>query len=189
MRASVIFFLKKSENEFPFPAITKCQNPLNCYFFYFIYSTLNPVLYNVMSHRYRLAFRDTLCSKRRGYYSSANGFSRDQSSFRETTIVAAGRDHNLNYEGSQLVSIEQWFLLPLPHFPFYSYGVNRCCHHRNDTRAARIMEDWIVAYDGRRTITLNGSIPSRWVKLLMKILFLNFIIFSLLFFFCLILHF
>lgn len=57
-----------------------------------------------MSHRYRIAFRETLCSRKRGYYSSANGFSRDQSSFRETTVAAAGRDHNLNYEGSQLVS-------------------------------------------------------------------------------------
>lgn len=69
-------------------------------------STINPILYNVMSHRYRVAFRDTLCSRKRGYYSSANGFVRDQSSFRETTIAAASRDHNLNYEGSKLVSIE-----------------------------------------------------------------------------------
>lgn len=67
-------------------------------------STINPILYNVMSHRYRIAFRETLCSRKRGFYSSANGFVREQSSFRETTIAAAGRDHNLNYEGSQLVS-------------------------------------------------------------------------------------
>lgn len=73
----------------------------------FSYSTINPILYNVMSHRYRVAFRDTLCSRKRGFYSSANGFVRDQSSFRETTIAAAGRDHNLNYEGSQLVTIWQ----------------------------------------------------------------------------------
>lgn len=57
-----------------------------------------------MSHRYRIAFRETLCSRKRGFYSStSNGFVRDQSSFRETTIAAAGRDHNLNYEGSQLL--------------------------------------------------------------------------------------
>ena len=67
-------------------------------------STINPILYNVMSHRYRIAFRETLCSRKRGFYSSANGFVRDQSSFRETTIAAASRDHNLNYEGSQLVT-------------------------------------------------------------------------------------
>lgn len=58
-----------------------------------------------MSHRYRIAFRETLCNRKRGYYSSANGFARDQSSFRETTIAGAGRDHNLNYEGSHLVSV------------------------------------------------------------------------------------
>lgn len=67
-------------------------------------STINPILYNVMSHRYRIAFRETLCSRKRGFYSSANGFARDQSSFRETTIAPANRDHNLNYEGSQLVT-------------------------------------------------------------------------------------
>ncbi|CAO1392040.1 unnamed protein product [Diamesa hyperborea] len=70
---------------------------------YYVSCTINPILYNVMSHRYRIAFRETLCSRKRGYYSSANGFSRDQSSFRETTVAAAGRDHNLNYEGSQLI--------------------------------------------------------------------------------------
>lgn len=65
------------------------------------YSTINPILYNVMSHRYRIAFRETLCSRKRGFYSSSNGFVRDQSSFRETTIAAAREQ---GYEGSQLVS-------------------------------------------------------------------------------------
>ncbi|CRK99529.1 CLUMA_CG012848, isoform A [Clunio marinus] len=65
--------------------------------------TINPILYNVMSHRYRIAFRETLCSRKRGFYSSTNGFVRDQSSFRETTIAATGRDHKLNYEGSKLL--------------------------------------------------------------------------------------
>lgn len=71
--------------------------------FPFLFSTINPILYNVMSHRYRVAFRDTLCHRKRGYYSSTNGFVREQSSFRETTIAAAGRDQHLHYEGSQLV--------------------------------------------------------------------------------------
>lgn len=49
-----------------------------------------------MSHRYRLAFRDTLCGKKRSLH---NGFARDQSSFRETTVG------NVNsYESSHLVS-------------------------------------------------------------------------------------
>ncbi|XP_070501225.1 neuropeptides capa receptor [Chironomus tepperi] len=67
---------------------------------YYVSCTINPILYNVMSHRYRIAFRETLCSRKRGFYSSSNGFARDQSSFRETTIAATG---NLNYEGSQLL--------------------------------------------------------------------------------------
>ena len=62
-----------------------------------------------MSHRYRIAFRETLCSRKRGYY-SGNGFSRDQSSFRETTIAAAGRDHNA-YESSHLVRLYRIFIL------------------------------------------------------------------------------
>lgn len=56
-----------------------------------------------MSHRYRLAFRDTLCGKKKGLN---NGFARDQSSFRETTTA------NVNsYESSHLVSNFLFFLL------------------------------------------------------------------------------
>lgn len=58
-----------------------------------------------MSHRYRLAFRDTLCGKNKN-----NGFARDQSSFRETTVA------NVNsYESSHLVSI---FILYLSYIFF-----------------------------------------------------------------------
>lgn len=49
-------------------------------------STINPILYNVMSHRYRVAFKQTLCGSKKPSYYSANGFVRDQSSFRETTV-------------------------------------------------------------------------------------------------------
>jgi hypothetical protein len=49
-----------------------------------------------MSHRYRIAFRETLC-----------GFTRDRSSFRETTVaVAGGRDQS---ENSRLVRIIDLF--------------------------------------------------------------------------------
>lgn len=68
--------------------------------FFLFSSTINPILYNVMSHRYRIAFRETLCSRKR-WTSNGNGFSRDQSSFRETTIAVAGRDQS---ENSRLVS-------------------------------------------------------------------------------------
>lgn len=50
-----------------------------------------------MSHRYRVAFRETLCGRSKGY--AHNGFSRDaQSSVRETMISGA-------YENSHLVCI------------------------------------------------------------------------------------
>ena len=82
-----------------------------------------------MSHRYRVAFRDTLCSRKRGFYSSANGFVRDQSSFRETTIAAASRDHNLNYEGSQLVTIEMLIEPINLNISFYRFERNQFYHH------------------------------------------------------------
>lgn len=66
-------------------------------------STINPILYNVMSHRYRVAFRETLCGRRRGF---GTGFARDQSSFRETTV-----DVNVGCENSKLVSLAALFRL------------------------------------------------------------------------------
>ncbi|XP_021706437.1 G-protein coupled receptor 39 [Aedes aegypti] len=62
---------------------------------YYVSCTVNPILYNVMSHRYRVAFRETLCGRRRGFGTS---FARDQSSFRETTV-----DVNLGCESSKLL--------------------------------------------------------------------------------------
>ncbi|XP_055373280.1 neuropeptides capa receptor [Condylostylus longicornis] len=58
---------------------------------YYVSCTINPILYNVMSHRYRVAFKETLCGKRKtSYYRHTNGFARDQSSFRETMASTAG---------------------------------------------------------------------------------------------------
>lgn len=52
--------------------------------FYYFSSTINPILYNLMSVKYRLAFRQTLC----GYRYQRNR-SRDlHSSFRDTIIQA-----------------------------------------------------------------------------------------------------
>ncbi|XP_029344196.1 neuropeptides capa receptor [Acyrthosiphon pisum] len=52
--------------------------------FYYFSSTVNPILYNLMSMKYRRAFRETLC----GYSGDRrNRMSRDlQSSFRDTTM-------------------------------------------------------------------------------------------------------
>ncbi|XP_063709745.1 neuropeptides capa receptor-like [Culicoides brevitarsis] len=51
---------------------------------YYVSCTINPILYNVMSHRYRVAFKQTLCGSKKPSYYSANGCIREQSSFRET---------------------------------------------------------------------------------------------------------
>lgn len=34
-------------------------------FFYYFSCTINPIIYNMMSHRYRVAFRETLCGKKK----------------------------------------------------------------------------------------------------------------------------
>ncbi|XP_055915033.1 neuropeptides capa receptor [Eupeodes corollae] len=65
-------------------------------FSYYVSCTINPILYNVMSHRYRVAFKETLCGKRRSFYFN-NGFARDQSSFRETTIASTGGPYDRVY--------------------------------------------------------------------------------------------
>ncbi|KAM8708011.1 hypothetical protein ACLKA7_015046 [Drosophila subpalustris] len=49
-------------------------------FSYYVTCTINPIVYNVMSRRYRVAFKEILCGKKVGaFYNS--GFARDQSSF------------------------------------------------------------------------------------------------------------
>ncbi|XP_023720965.1 neuropeptides capa receptor isoform X2 [Cryptotermes secundus] len=50
--------------------------------FYFFSCTVNPVLYNVMSVKYRLAFRKTLCCG-----PADSGCNREVSTFRDTTVV------------------------------------------------------------------------------------------------------
>ncbi|XP_054734430.1 neuropeptides capa receptor [Anastrepha obliqua] len=57
-------------------------------FTYYVSCTINPILYNVMSHRYRVAFKDILWGKRKSAY-YRNGFTKDQSSFRETTMASS----------------------------------------------------------------------------------------------------
>ncbi|XP_049315193.1 neuropeptides capa receptor isoform X3 [Bactrocera dorsalis] len=62
-------------------------------FTYYVSCTINPILYNVMSHRYRVAFKDILWGKRRSVYYN-NGFARDQSSFRETIASSLGGNNS-----------------------------------------------------------------------------------------------
>lgn len=69
-----------------------------------------------MSHRYRLAFRDTLCGKKRSLH---NGFARDQSSFRETTVG------NVNsYESSHLVSNFFYLISTLQYLLYVQFKTN-----------------------------------------------------------------
>lgn len=60
---------------------------------YFFGSTVNPILYNLMSVKYRMAFRETLCgglSRTAVGGRGGVGFARDQSSFRETSVHQVG---------------------------------------------------------------------------------------------------
>uniref|UniRef100_A0A1A9VYR0 G-protein coupled receptors family 1 profile domain-containing protein n=1 Tax=Glossina austeni TaxID=7395 RepID=A0A1A9VYR0_GLOAU len=50
--------------------------------------TINPILYNVMSHRYRVAFKEVLCNKRKTVAYS-NGCGNDASSAREITVASS----------------------------------------------------------------------------------------------------
>nr|XP_032523113.1 neuropeptides capa receptor-like [Danaus plexippus plexippus] len=63
--------------------------------FYYISATVNPILYNIMSHRYRIAFKETLCCRKVHRRKSRY---RDQSSIRETTV-------NHTSDGSHLVRV------------------------------------------------------------------------------------
>ncbi|KAH8259550.1 hypothetical protein KR026_006184 [Drosophila bipectinata] len=64
-------------------------------FAYYVSCTINPIVYSVMSRRYRVAFRELLCGRPVGaYYNS--GFARDHSSFRESTATSMG--NHINYD-------------------------------------------------------------------------------------------
>ncbi|XP_032523065.2 neuropeptides capa receptor-like [Danaus plexippus] len=63
--------------------------------FYYISATVNPILYNIMSHRYRIAFKETLCCRKVHRRKSRY---REQSSIRETTV-------NHTSDGSHLVRV------------------------------------------------------------------------------------
>ena len=59
-----------------------------------------------MSNRYRVAFKETLCGKKKSR-AFTNGFSREQSSFRETVIGGVGLNINASgnsAENAKLVS-------------------------------------------------------------------------------------
>ncbi|XP_032587092.1 neuropeptides capa receptor isoform X2 [Drosophila mojavensis] len=72
-------------------------------FAYYVSCTINPIVYNVMSKRYRIAFKEILCGKKAGaFYNS--GFARDQSSFMrdETSFRRNGSTNNNNLSSSNV---------------------------------------------------------------------------------------
>ncbi|KAE8752645.1 Periviscerokinin Receptor [Frankliniella occidentalis] len=61
---------------------------------YFFGSTVNPILYNLMSVKYRMAFRETLCGSLSPSAAAARGGFREQSSFRDTSVHQVGESGN-----------------------------------------------------------------------------------------------
>lgn len=95
---------------------------------YYVSSTVNPILYNVMSNRYRVAFKETLCCGKH----SRNGFAREHSSFRESRA----------YDNTQLVrirSVEQQHLVRYSRYD--SSTKNRPCRQQNSVQWQGLLED------------------------------------------------
>lgn len=63
----VVFIYGKSWQNFEF--INKFLFTTSGFFYYFA-CTINPIIYNMMSHRYRFAFRETLCGKKINTFAS-----------------------------------------------------------------------------------------------------------------------
>lgn len=61
----VVFIYGKNWQNFEF--INKFLFTTSGFFYYFA-CTINPIIYNMMSHRYRFAFRETLCGKKANSY-------------------------------------------------------------------------------------------------------------------------
>ncbi|XP_045487754.1 neuropeptides capa receptor isoform X2 [Pieris rapae] len=87
--------------------------------FYYISATVNPILYNIMSHRYRIAFKETLCCRKVRRKKSRY---RDTSSVRETVV-------NHTSEGTQLVRVRSQSHEKRPHRNSY-YRAEPCTHDR-----------------------------------------------------------
>ncbi|CAK1542441.1 unnamed protein product [Leptosia nina] len=92
--------------------------------FYYISATVNPILYNIMSHRYRIAFKETLCCRKVRRKKSRY---RDTSSVRETIV-------NHTSEGTQLVRVrsqshERRSRAERPRRASY-YGAEPCAYDR-----------------------------------------------------------
>lgn len=58
--------------------------------FYYTSCTINPIIYNVMSNRYRTAFRETLCGKKKGKFQAIGFTYAGQRNIRQNTEVSDG---------------------------------------------------------------------------------------------------
>ncbi|XP_048481323.1 neuropeptides capa receptor [Plutella xylostella] len=95
--------------------------------FYYVSATVNPILYNVMSHRYRSAFRETLCCTRR-----PRAHFRDHSSVRESTV-------NHTSDGTHLVRVRSD--RHDRRNKIQHKVIRRCSYHATDT-SALCAEKW-----------------------------------------------
>lgn len=107
---------------------------------YYVSSTVNPILYNVMSNRYRVAFKETLCGMKRS--KNGNGFSRDHSSFRETT----------RYDGTQLVRVRS--VVGSEHLVRYSRYGSTTSSTKDKNRPQNCVQ-WQEDYDKQQVGLLN----------------------------------
>lgn len=68
--------------------------------FYYTSCTINPIIYNVMSHRYRAAFRETLCGKRHNLskrlHYNGNSFRRNEQRSVKSNGSDGAKEHDVN---------------------------------------------------------------------------------------------
>lgn len=62
--------------------------------FYYTSCTINPIIYNVMSRRYRNAFRETVCGKKKHQLRHANGFGRNEQRSIRTNVETIEAENN-----------------------------------------------------------------------------------------------
>lgn len=109
-----------------------------------------------MSNRYRVAFKETLCCGKH----SKNGFSREHSSFRETTL-------SHKFDGTQLVRIRS---VEQQHLVRYS-SKNRTCRKQNSVQWQGLLENEAKEDDSNQDVkrtdvvvvitpTVNGKTKS-----------------------------
>ncbi|XP_034240930.1 neuropeptides capa receptor-like [Thrips palmi] len=65
---------------------------------YFFGSTVNPILYNLMSVKYRMAFKETLCGGLSVSSTVTRGAFREQSSFRDTSVHQFGEGNGVKWQ-------------------------------------------------------------------------------------------